>query len=106
MFGIEAYTKIGPGPISQHSQKMPIWAPPPPPVYIIPSEILKTSSTIVVRFRNTYFSNKNGKVEKYSIIVTEDDEKNASGLELPTWSDVQSYDKWPPYQVSIFEFNY
>lgn len=35
----------------------------------------------------------------YTIIVSEDDSKNASGLEMPSWRDVQSYSIWPPYQV-------
>ncbi|PNF39380.1 hypothetical protein B7P43_G13658 [Cryptotermes secundus] len=35
----------------------------------------------------------------YTIIVAEDDSKNASGLEMPSWRDVQAYSVWPPYQV-------
>lgn len=35
----------------------------------------------------------------YAIIVAEDDSKNASGLEMPSWRDVQAYSLWPPYQV-------
>lgn len=35
----------------------------------------------------------------YTIIVAEDDNKNASGLEMPSWRDVQKYSVWPPYQV-------
>lgn len=35
----------------------------------------------------------------YAIIVAEDDSKNASGLEMPSWRDVQAYSIWPPYQV-------
>lgn len=35
----------------------------------------------------------------YTIIIAEDDSKNASGLEMPSWRDVQSYSVWPPYQV-------
>jgi len=31
--------------------------------------------------------------------VAEDDSKNASGLEMPSWQDVQAYTIWPPYQV-------
>lgn len=98
-FAIAAHTKIGAGPSVQHIQRMPIGPPPPPPPGVVPTEVAKTSSSIVIRFRNTYFSSKNGNVDKYVLIVTEDSEKNASGLELPTWSDVQSYDIWPPYQV-------
>jgi cadherin 5 type 2 (VE-cadherin) len=36
----------------------------------------------------------------YTIIVAEDDSKNASGLEMPSWRDVQAYSVWPPYQVT------
>lgn len=39
------------------------------------------------------------KVINYAIIVAEDDSKNASGLEMPSWRDVQAYSVWPPYQV-------
>lgn len=35
----------------------------------------------------------------YTIIIAEDDSKNASGLEMPSWRDVQAYSVWPPYQV-------
>lgn len=35
----------------------------------------------------------------YTIIVAEDDNKNASGLEMPSWHDVQSYSVWLPYQA-------
>lgn len=35
----------------------------------------------------------------YTIIVAEDDTKNASGLEMPSWRDVQSYSVWPPFQA-------
>lgn len=35
----------------------------------------------------------------YTIIIAEDDTKNASGLEMPSWRDVQSYSVWPPFQA-------
>lgn len=38
-------------------------------------------------------------VNMYTIIIAEDDTKNASGLEMPGWRDVQSYSIWPPYQA-------
>lgn len=38
-------------------------------------------------------------VVNYAIIVAEDDSKNVSGLEMPSWRDVQAYSVWPPYQV-------
>jgi hypothetical protein len=34
-----------------------------------------------------------------TIIVAEDDSKNASGLEMPSWRNFQAYSVWPPYQV-------
>jgi hypothetical protein len=36
----------------------------------------------------------------YTIIVAEDDSKNASGLEMANWRDVQAYSVWPPFQVT------
>lgn len=38
-------------------------------------------------------------VNMYTIIVAEDETKNASGLEMPSWRDVQKYSVWPPYQA-------
>jgi len=35
----------------------------------------------------------------YTLIVAEDDSKNSTGLEMPSWADVQAYTIWPPYQV-------
>lgn len=46
------------------------------------------------------------KVIGYTIIVSEDDNKEVSRLDLeerqvvlPRWKDVQSHNVWPPYQV-------
>lgn len=39
------------------------------------------------------------KVISYAVIVAEDDTKNSSGLEMPSWRDVQAYSVWPPFQV-------
>ena len=100
-FGIQAQTKIGPGQKAYHQQKMPIWAPPKPARGVFPNEVSKTSTTIKIRFRKNYFSNKNGEVTKYAVIVAEaGGDKDANGLELPSWADVQSYNRWPPYQVN------
>ena len=52
-----------------------------------------------MRFRKNYFSDDNGNITAYTVIVAEDTSKNTSGLEMPSWYDVQAYSKWPPYQV-------
>lgn len=87
---------------------MPILAPPKPPTQVVPTEVCRSSTTIQIRFRKNYFSDQNGAVTSYAIIVAEDDSKNASGLEMPSWRDVQAYSIWPPYQVNIkiIHFNY
>ncbi|XP_018304844.1 tyrosine-protein phosphatase 10D isoform X2 [Mycetomoellerius zeteki] len=99
IFRIQAETKIGFGPETVWKQKMPILAPPKPSTQVVPTEVCKSSTTIQIRFRKNYFSEQNGAVMSYSIIVAEDDSKNASGLEMPSWRDVQAYSIWPPYQV-------
>jgi hypothetical protein len=41
----------------------------------------------------------------YTIIASEDENKDTSSLETPLllrWKDVQSYNVWPPYQVSFY----
>ncbi|XP_012279884.1 tyrosine-protein phosphatase 10D isoform X2 [Orussus abietinus] len=99
IFRIQAETKIGFGPEVVWKQKMPILAPPKPPTQVVPTEVCRSSTTIQIRFRKNYFSEQNGAVTSYTIIVAEDDSKNASGLEMPSWRDVQAYSIWPPYQV-------
>ncbi|XP_076754004.1 protein tyrosine phosphatase 10D isoform X5 [Xylocopa sonorina] len=99
IFRIQAQTKIGFGPEAVWKQKMPILAPPKPPTQVVPTEVCRSSTTIQIRFRKNYFSEQNGVVTSYTIIVAEDDSKNASGLEMPSWRDVQAYSIWPPYQV-------
>ncbi|XP_048512259.1 tyrosine-protein phosphatase 10D isoform X3 [Athalia rosae] len=99
LFRIQAATMSGFGPEMTWTQKMPILPPPRPPTQVVPSEVCKSSTTIQVRFRKNYFSEQNGAVISYTIIVAEDDSKNASGLEMPSWKDVQGYSIWPPYQV-------
>lgn len=99
VFRIQARTAVGPGPETVHKEKMPILPPPKPDSHIIPIEVYRSSTTIQIRFRKNYFSEKNGPVINYTIIVAEDTSKNASGLEMPSWQDVQSYSVWPPYQV-------
>ncbi|XP_037938051.1 tyrosine-protein phosphatase 10D isoform X1 [Teleopsis dalmanni] len=99
IFKIQAKTSIGYGPEREYKQTMPILAPPRPATQVVPTEVYRSSSTIQIRFRKNYFSDQNGQVRWYTIIVAEDDTKNASGLEMPSWHDVQSYSVWLPYQA-------
>ncbi|XP_045478955.1 tyrosine-protein phosphatase 10D isoform X2 [Harmonia axyridis] len=99
IFKIKAETKVGYGPETGWKQKMPILAPPKPEMQVVPTEVCKGTTTIQIRFRKNYFSEENGPVTSYAIVVAEDDSKNASGLEMPSWRDVQAYSVWPPYQV-------
>lgn len=99
LFRIQAQTAIGYGKATEWKQKMPILSPPRPATQVVPTEVYRSSSTIQIRFRKNYFSDQNGPVIMYTVIVAEDDTKNASGLEMPSWRDVQSYSTWPPYQV-------
>ena len=101
LFGIQAQTKSGAGIKTTYLQRMPIWAPPKPAQGVFPNEVSKTSTTIKIRFRKNYFSNKNGEVIKYAVIVAEAHDKDSAGLELPSWADVQGYSRWPPYQVRL-----
>ena len=60
--------------------------------------------TITIRFRKNYFSDENGAVLGYSIIVGEDFKKNTEGEPfLPNWREVQKYSTWPPYQVKPYD---
>ncbi|XP_052855612.1 tyrosine-protein phosphatase 10D isoform X1 [Drosophila gunungcola] len=99
VFKIQAKTAIGFGPEREYRQTMPILAPPRPATQVVPTEVYRSSSTIQIRFRKNYFSDQNGQVRMYTIIVAEDDAKNASGLEMPSWLDMQSYSVWLPYQA-------
>ncbi|XP_034475504.1 tyrosine-protein phosphatase 10D isoform X1 [Drosophila innubila] len=101
VFRIQAKSSLGYGygAEREHRQQMPILAPPVPLAHIMPIEVSRSSSTIQIRFRQSYFSNAHGLVRWYTIIVAEDVGKNASGLEMPSWQDVQSYTVWLPYQA-------
>lgn len=99
IFRIQAETKIGYGTEAVWKQKMPILPPPTPSDQVVPTEVCRSTRTIQIRFRKNYFSERNGAIIAYTIIVAEDDSKNSSGIEMPSWSDVQKYTKWPPYQV-------
>lgn len=99
VFKMRAETRIGYGPDAEWKLKMPILAPPRPSSQVVPTEVHKDTTTIQVRFRKNYFSEQNGAIIAYTVIVAEDDSKNASGIEMPSWRDVQTYSVWPPYQV-------
>lgn len=105
IFRIQAETKVGYGKEVIWKQKMPILAPPKPRAQVVPTEVCRTPTTIQIRFRKNYFSSQNGNITMFTIIVAEDDSKNASGLEMPSWRDVQAYSVWPPYQVGVFLLN-
>ena len=100
-FQIQARTRIGFGPKETKEQKMPILAPPAPAKTVFPTEIARSMHTITIRFRKNYFSDKNGKVLGYTILVAEDHmNKHTEGdAFLPGWRDVQKFSAWPPYQV-------
>ena len=99
-FQIHASTKVGNGKWTVKEQKMPI-LPPPPAKSVFPTEVSRSMHTITVRFRKNYFSNVNGKVLGYSILVAEDytipTENDAF---LHSWGYVQQFSSWPPFQVS------
>lgn len=99
VFDIYARTKIGSGPVTQLEEAIPVWAPPTPSPLVFPTEVSRSPNTICVRFRKDFFSDSNGPVRKYTIVVTEDVDKDSNGLELPSWKEVQDYKKWPPYQA-------
>jgi len=99
-FQIQAKTKVGYGPQVRKEQKMPILAPPTPASNVFPTEIYRSMHTVTVRFRKNYFSDINGPVLGYSVIVAEDNTKHTEGDSfLPGWRDVQKFSVWPPYQV-------
>ncbi|XP_040073952.1 LOW QUALITY PROTEIN: tyrosine-protein phosphatase 10D [Ixodes scapularis] len=107
VFEIQAHTKIGPGGKGKWEETMPIWAPPRPNDSVFPTSVSHTSTTIRVVFRKNYFTNSHGPIHAYTLIVAEDDSKESNFANMPTWSDVQSYHNWPPYQVTepYYPFN-
>ena len=99
-FQIQAKTRVGFGQQVRWEQHMPIWAPPVPNRDVFPTELSHAASTISVRFRRNYFSDVNGQVVAYAVIVAEDYTKPTENkLTLPKWQDVQQFRTWPPYQV-------
>ena len=51
---------------------MPILAPPAPARNTVPTEISRSMHTVTVRYRRNYFSDENGRVLGYTLIVAED----------------------------------
>lgn len=99
-FQIQARTKTGYGPKETMEQKMPILAPPVPARSVVPTAMSQSMHTITIRFRKNYFSDENGAVLGYTIIVAEDYTKHTNDETfLPGWRDVQKFSTWPPYQV-------
>ncbi|XP_075530860.1 protein tyrosine phosphatase 10D isoform X2 [Dermacentor variabilis] len=107
VFEIQAHTKIGPGGKGKWEQTMPIWAPPKPSDSVFPKSVTHTTATIRVSFRKNFFANSHGPIHAYTLIVAEDVSKDAASANLPTWSEVQSFHSWPPYQVTepYYPFN-
>jgi cadherin 5 type 2 (VE-cadherin) len=108
-FQIHAKTRVGNGPKETKEQKMPILAPPAPARNVFPTEIARSMHTITIRFRKNYFSDRNGKVLGYTLLVAEDhmNKHTEDDAFLPGWRDVQKFSAWPPYQVidPYFPFN-
>ncbi len=108
VFQIKAKTRVGSGSWVRWEQQMPIWAPPVPDKRTIATELSHTMTTVTIRFRRSYFSDENGQVKAYAIIVGEDYTKPTDDKSnLLTWHDVQSMRVWPPYQASdpYYPFN-
>lgn len=99
VFQIQAHTKIGSGNKVFWEENMPVWPPPAPPESIYPTEVGHTSTTIRIRFKKSFFSSMYGSITSYTIITAEDDSVNTNTLDLPSWSDVQQFSYWPPYQT-------
>ncbi|KAG8193889.1 hypothetical protein JTE90_011449 [Oedothorax gibbosus] len=107
VFEIQAFTKVGPGSSAVSEKSTPIWPPPPPDPSIVPKVSGRGATKIRVEWGSRFFSSANGRIIGYAIIVAEDVAKDANSLAMPSWSDVQGFDKWPPYQVQepYFPFN-
>ncbi|KAH8032328.1 hypothetical protein HPB51_024105 [Rhipicephalus microplus] len=107
VFEIQAHTKIGPGGKGRWEETMPIWAPPKPSDSVFPKSLTHTATTMRVSFRKNFFANSHGPIHAYTLIVAEDVSKDATSAILPTWSEVQSFHSWPPYQVTepYYPFN-
>lgn len=106
VFVCSAHTKVGSGSNVQYEIELPVWAP--PKSNYIPLEMSKTSHTIKIQFKKSFFSNAHGQIKYYAVIVTEDPTNTASyfnvndDLELPSWFDVQGKTIWPTYQANEY----
>ncbi|CAG0908457.1 unnamed protein product [Cyprideis torosa] len=90
---------MGYGLVDFYETRMPVWAPPPPSPDAYPTEVTSTSESISIRFRKNSFSNRNGEIVAFAIIVAEDFGVPTL-LDLPRYQDVQRYSSWPPYQAN------
>jgi len=80
---------------------MPVWAPPLTSERVVAEEVSRSMTTVTIRFKRNFFSDKNGPVIAYAIIVAEDYLKPTDSKPiLPKWQDVQQFSSWIPYQVS------
>lgn len=101
IFQIKARTRVGSGSWVRWEQEMPVWAPPVPNRDVIPTEISHSMTTVTIRFRKNYFSEENGPIVAYNVIVAEDYTKPTNNkFLLPNWFDVQQYRTWPPFKIS------
>lgn len=97
-FRLWARTGAGAGPAARWTQQLGIAAPPRPPPHATPAAVRATPTTVAVRFRQDYFSQANGNVTAYALVVAQEP-RNDSLERLPGWRDVQGLPVWPPYQV-------
>ncbi|XP_022093941.1 tyrosine-protein phosphatase 10D-like isoform X2 [Acanthaster planci] len=59
-----------------------------------------TTTTIVARFLDNYFSHSNGQLINYTVIIAQDGTgENTVPATTQTWSDVKDKDPIPPYQA-------
>ena len=65
-----------------YTQTMPIEAPPSPSALVFPTVMAVSPSSITIRYRRNYFSDSNGPVKAYSVIVAGDSSKDSSGQHL------------------------
>ena len=52
-----------------------------------------------VGLRADFFTESNGEVVRYALIVAEDYAADRLPEKYPAWFDVQDSPKWPPFQV-------
>lgn len=103
-FTLAAETGAGRGAAARWHQHMAIAAPPRPSPAALPTVSRASPTTVAVRFRSDYFSQANGNVTAYALVVGEEPRVGGGGgageARLPTWREVQRLPRWPPYQVS------